>query len=127
MKSRTIIRIRRNRSRQGSVLLLCTLAAVVLSLAGLAILQSHSRNLAMTRSVESSMAARMASDGLMQRAIAQLRVDPNATLRVIDKNSSLPDAYGKIVPISATQSEVSIFLYKDAKVPSMKRIINTSN
>lgn len=111
-------------SRKGSLLLLCTLAAVTLSLAGLAILQSHSRKLAMTKSTESSVHARMATDALMQQAIAQLRVDPTAKLMIVDKGSALPSAYGEVVPISKTQSQVSIFLYRDSKIPSLVKTID---
>ncbi|KAA1260000.1 hypothetical protein LF1_25380 [Rubripirellula obstinata] len=118
-------RIRNAGSRTGSLLLLCTLAAVTLSLGGLAILQSHSRHLAMTKSTESSVQARMASDALMQRAVAQLRIDPTAKLMLVDKESPLRSAYGEVVPISRTQSQVNIFLYKGAKVPVISRIIDT--
>ena len=100
MKSKRRTLIGNARGRTGSLLLLCTLAAVTLSLAGLAILQSHSRNLEMTKSTESSVQARMATDALMHRAIAMLRIDPTINLEFVDPNSELPDAYGEIVPIS---------------------------
>ena len=116
---------RNTRIRHGSMLLLCVLATVSLSLAGLAILQSHSRNLAMTKAAESSVHARMATDALMQRAIAQIRVDPNAKMVIVDKDSAMTDAYGQVEPISKTQSEVRIYLYKDAKIPALLRIVDT--
>ena len=111
--------------RNGSMLLLCMLAATTLSLAGLAILQCHSRNLATTKSIESSVRARMTKDALMQRAIAVLRADPTTKDEFADKELDLPDAYCQIVPVSKTQSQVSIYLYENAKVPALLRIIDT--
>lgn len=108
------------------MLLLCTIATVMLSMAGLSILHSHTRNLARTRSVEASTQSRLAAEGLMQRAVARIALDPAVRLTMTDPNSTLPNAFADIVPISADQSQVRIYLYQDSKIPALTRVINTA-
>jgi Tfp pilus assembly protein PilV len=108
------------------MLLLCTIATVMISMAGLSILHSHARNLARTQSIETSVQARLAAEGLMQRAIARLRMNPTAKLVIMDQGSALPSAYGEVVPVSETQSEVRIYLYQDSEVPAVVKTIDTA-
>ena len=120
-----LMKSRRATSRRGSVLLLCTLATVMLSLAGIAILRTHKQHIAATHAAESSVEARMTTDGLMQRAIAQLRNDPHSPSLIQDKGSTMPEAFAKLQPISGTLSEVQVFLYQGSTTPALKRRIDT--
>ena len=81
--------MRRNQ-RRGSALLICTLAATVLSMAAIAILRSTQRNIARVDALAASASGRCVSEGLLQRSIALLRQNPNtqgvitdATLEVL--------------------------------------------
>ena len=122
-----MIRPKKHR-RQGSVLLLCTFAAVVLSLAGIAILHSHQRQIARVDALATSTKGRLAADGLLQRAIAQIRNNPTFDGELYyrdvpffdevmkeDPDSPLTKAYCDIDFISDTESLVKVYLYEGSK------------
>ncbi len=68
---------KRSKSRRGSALLLCTLAATLLSMSALVIIRSNRISIAQTHSQHAAVWGRHTAESLVQRSIAQLREDPN--------------------------------------------------
>ncbi len=118
--------LNQRRHRRGSALLVCTLAAAVLSMATLAILRSQQYSVRRVDAVRSSVSARMTSEGLTQRAIAMLRTDPKLTTKFKDERSKDSPAIVVVEPISADESRIDVYLYEGAQVPATSRIVNVT-
>ncbi|MDA8746353.1 hypothetical protein N9N28_17155 [Rubripirellula amarantea] len=115
---------RRRHQRRGSALLLCTLATVVLSLSAIAILKSHSREIGHTEAMESSVRGRLVAGGLLQRTIAQLRVDPLYSGTVTDRAAGSPDAFAQVTRVSASATRIDVFLYAGSRIPATSKIVD---
>ncbi len=115
---------RMQRQRRGSAILLCTLAAAILSLAAIAIVRSSRHHIAHTHAHRSSVDGHHISDGLAQRCVAILRADPNATGRVTDPNITLPDAYAELNLLSPTMTQIRVFLYAGSTIPALDTIVD---
>ena len=120
--------LRRNaghhRRRKGSAILVCTLAAAVLSLAAIAILRSSRHQIARTDAQRSSVHGHQVSDGLVQRCVAILRANPAATGRVTDPDTPMPDAFAELIQLSPTATQIRVFLYSGATTPAFDRIVD---
>ncbi|MEM9585634.1 MAG: hypothetical protein AAGA03_00010 [Planctomycetota bacterium] len=98
--------------------MLCTLAAAVLSMACIAIARGSRYQSQRITSLRTSTQARQVADGLAQRAIVLLRENPSLTGQVIDTNAGIDGAYANLQAISATQTDVQIFLYATSTQPA---------
>ena len=116
-----------HRKRRGSALLLCTLAAAVLATAAIAILRSGQRSIARIESIRACDSGRQVADGLVQRAIATLRVDGNASGLLVDPNSPLPDATCRLTPLAANATQIQVFLYAGATTPAVDMVVDPSS
>jgi type II secretory pathway component PulK len=114
----------RSRSRRGAALLVCTLAAAVLSMAAIAILRSSKRAIERVDAVQVSSASRAVSEGLLQRSIAILRVNPNATGSVTDPNNGMSSARAELRQLSPTATQVQVFLYPGSTVPAEDIVVD---
>ena len=112
------------RNRKGSALLLCTLAAAMLSMAAVGIIRGSRRAIARTDSLNASTEGRLVADGLFQRAIAHMRNDPAPNIVLTDSNSPLPSATCQLRTLSPTAVEVTVFLYAGATVPARQTIVD---
>ena len=111
-------------SRRGSALLLCTLATVVLSLSAIAILRSHTSEIGQTEAMESSVRGRFVAGGLLQRSVAQLRVDRKFSGTIIDRSSGSPDAFAQITPLTPAATRIEIYLYAGSRVPAVNKVVD---
>ena len=118
---------RKARCRTGSMLLLGTLAAFVLSLGSLAIIKSHSRRIAMTNAETASAQSRLTSVGLLQRSVALLQNDPLYQGTVIDRGAAIAEAYAEVSSISPTSTRIDIFLYRRAPVPAATKTVDPTS
>jgi type II secretory pathway component PulK len=74
MNMHLLIKTRRpHRRRSGYMLLVCTLAVTVLSMASIAIIRSSQHQIRLVDAQRSTVQGRATADGLYQRAIAVLR------------------------------------------------------
>ena len=112
------------RQRRGSAILLCTLAAAILSFSAIAILRSSRHQIAKTDAHRSGLQGHHVSDGLVQRCVAVLRANPNATGQVVDPSSPLANAYGELTQLSPTQTEIRVYLYAGSTTPAFDRIVD---
>lgn len=115
---------KRNRNRRGSALLICTLAAAVLSMATIAILRSQQHAVRRVDAARASLSAKMTADGLMQRAVALLRTDPSLATTFNDRRFRNSPAFVVVQPLSVDESRVSVYLYAGSTVPAVSRVIN---
>ena len=111
--------------RRGSALLVCTLAATVLSMAAIAIIRSSKRNIARVDAVRTTAQGRCVADGLFQRSIAMLRIDPNTTGSFSDAGNGMPDARVDLRQLSANQTQIQVFLYAASTVPAKDVVVRT--
>jgi len=105
--------------RQGSALLLTTLAATVLSLGSIAILRSSQRKIAQVDAIRHSMQSRCAAAGLFQRSIAILRTDINRTGTVTDPAIGDPNIRAELLSVAKDSTRVVVYLYDGATVPTI--------
>lgn len=115
---------RTHRHRRGSALLICTLAATVLSMASIAILRSNRREVARVEARRAASQARVVAQGLVQRSIAMLRDDAKLSGVIADKDSPLPDAYVELRPISADATLIQVYLYAGSRIPAVEKIVD---
>lgn len=119
--------LKRYRSRRGSALLICTLAAAVLSMATVAILRSQQHAVRRVDAARASLSAKMTADGLMQRAVAMLRANPTLATTFNDQRFRNSPAFVVVQPLSIDTSRVSVFLYAGSTVPAASRVINVTS
>ena len=110
--------------KRGSTLLLCTLATAVISTASIAILRSSQRQIARLDAQTSTTRGRTISDGLTQRAIAILRVDPNANGVISDPDLDNPDARCQLTRLSGNATQIQVFLYRSSTTPAADVIVD---
>ena len=109
--------------RRGSALLVCTLAATVLSMAAIAIIRSSQRNIALVDSLRISSQGRCVAEGLFQRSIALLRLDPKTTGTVLDPAVGMPGARCDLRKLSPTTTQIQVFLYAGSITPAKDVVV----
>lgn len=114
----------RTRQRRGSALLVCTLAAAILSMAAIAILRSSQRNIARVDALETSSRGRFVSEGLYQRSIALLRLNPNTTGTIVDPGNGMPEARCELRQLSPSATQIQVFLYAASTVPAKDVVVD---
>ena len=112
------------RQRKGSALLLCTLAATVLSMAAIAILRSGRQSIARVDSLRVSDSGRHVAEGFLQRSIALLQQNPNASGTVVDPANPLPGSRCELTPINANATQIRVFLYPGSSIPAVDAIVD---
>lgn len=117
---------RKTATRRGSALLVCTLAAAVLSMAAIAILRSSQRNIARVDSLRSSTQGRSVSQGLFQRSVAVLRTNPAASGLVTDPGVVLPGARSQLTRLSPSATRIQVYLYAGASMPAIDTVVDPS-
>lgn len=115
------------RKRSASALLLCTLAAAVLSMAAIAILRSGQRGVARVEARRSSSTAQHTAAGLLQRSIAVLRINPATTGNIVDPGNGLPGAYSELQRLSPTATRIRVFLYVAATTPAIETVVDPTS
>ena len=116
----------REKSRRGSALLVCTLAAAVLSLAAIAILRSSRHHITRTDASRTSIQGHHVTDGLVQRSIAILRADPNAAGTFVDPNVPIANAYSELTQLSPTATRIQVYLYAGSTTPAFDQVVDPS-
>lgn len=114
---------RLKRNRQGSALLLCTLAAAVLSMGGIAILRSTQRSIVRVESQQSARQGRAITEGLYQRSVAMLRQNP-ATIGTITDPAGSRTAYAELQMLSPSATRIRVFLYAGSSVPAKDSVVD---
>jgi len=103
--------------RRGSALLVCTFAAVALSLSSLAIIRSSRVAVLRVDSLRCHFETKHVAHGLVQNAIAHLQYDPNFHSNVVDttlkKSSPYREAYCSVVN-DGTTANIAVFMYPGA-------------
>ena len=117
-------RTRKRCRRQGSALLVCTLAAVVLSMASIAILRSTHRSIARIDALQSSVRGRCISQGLYQRSIAILRQDANFEGQVVDPVVGSDSGYSRITRLAPDATRIEVFLYAGATAAAVDTVLD---
>ncbi len=115
------------RCRRGSALLLCTLAIAVISLASIAIVRSNQRGIANVDGIRVSRQARYDADGIVQRSIAALRVDPTISGSLPLSASTPKDATVVLTPLSASETQIQVYLYDQSKVPARDLVVDPAS
>ena len=118
--------LKKLRRRRGSALLVCTLAAVVVSMAAIAIIRSGRQAVARVEALRASATARHVADGLTQRAIALLRADPTRSGDVADPNAPLPAARCQLLRLSPKATQIRVFLYAGSTIPAIDLVVDPS-
>ena len=67
---------------------------------------------------------RCVADGLFQRAIAALRLDPNRTGSITDPGSPLANANCQLRQLSPTATQIQIFLYAGSATPAKDIVVD---
>ncbi|MGB7325593.1 MAG: hypothetical protein WBD31_12035 [Rubripirellula sp.] len=117
----------RKHNRRGSALLICTLAATVLSMATIAIVRSNQRSVARVDATRTAIQSRLAADGLLQRSLAMLREDPKLSGEIRDKYSKHPERRIELRPLTSTTTMIQVFLYEGSKIPAVTRIVDVES
>lgn len=112
------------KQRHGSALLVCTLAAAVLSMASIAILRSSQRSIARVDALQNSSQGRCVTEGLFQRSVAILRTSPNTSGTIVDPSSSMPNARCELRQLSPTATQIQIFLYASSTIPAKDVVVD---
>jgi type II secretory pathway component PulK len=115
---------RKTANRRGSALLVCTLAAAVLSMAAIAILRSSQRSIARVDSLRGSCHGRCVAEGLFQRAVAILRTNPNTTGTIVDPNTGMPGARCELRQVSVNATLIRVFLYVGSTTPAKNSVVD---
>ncbi|TWU55801.1 hypothetical protein Poly59_21030 [Rubripirellula reticaptiva] len=104
--------------------MICTLAATVLSMATIAIIRSNQRSVARVDANRTAIQGRLFADGLLQRSLAMLRVDPKLSGEIRDKYSKHPEQRIELRPLTSTTTMIQVFLYEGSKIPAVSRIVD---
>ncbi len=105
-------------------MLLCMLAAVVISTAVIALVQLHRRSRVKIESRRSVVKATSETDGLYQRVITVIRNDPTYGGTVTPATKSAAGCYAVVKPVAASQTDISIYAYATAKAPLLARQVD---
>lgn len=116
--------LRTARCRQGSALLVCTLAVAVVGLSSIAILRSSQRHHASVDGIRASRQARYDADGMLQRAVAALRVDPNTSGSLPLGGTVAPSARCELVRLSADAVRINCLMYDNASIPARELVVD---
>ncbi|GAA5505332.1 hypothetical protein [Novipirellula caenicola] len=103
---------RRARRRTGSALLLCTLAAAVLSMSAIAILRSSKLAIARVDARRTAIQGRHIAAGLVQRAIAELKSDSNFEGEIVAAGTTMPTARVVVKQPSKKEATLTVYLYE---------------
>jgi hypothetical protein len=103
---------------------LCALASVILSLAATAILRSQRHAIARVDSQRTAIAGQHVAEGLLQRSIAMLRIDPLAQGTVVDPANLWPNASCQLQRLSPTATRIQIFLYSGSTTPAIDTVVD---
>ena len=114
----------RHHQRNASALLLCTLAAAVLSMAAIAILRSGQRGIARVEARRTSSAGQHVAAGLLQRSVAILRVNPATTGNIVDPGNGMPGAYSELQSLSPSATRIRVFLYAASTTPAIETVVD---
>ncbi len=117
----------RKNQRRGSALFICTLAATVLSMATITIVHCNQRSISRVNAIRASTQGRLAADGLVQRSIAMLRVDPKLSGEFRDKSSKHPEQRIQLTPLTSTTTMIQVFLYENSKIPAASRVVDPAS
>jgi len=115
---------RLKRNRRGSALLVCTLAITVISIASVAILRSTQRGITRVDAQRSTVQARLVADGLVQRAIAAIRLNPAARGTLPLPKLPLAEPRVELTPLSATATRIEVYLYNNAGVAARDVVVD---
>lgn len=113
---------RRRTKRHGSALLICTIATAFVSLASIAILRSNQRGISRVDAIRVSRQGRHAADGLVQRSIAALRVNPNRAGTIVDP--AVADARAELQRQSPNATRIQVFLFAAATVAARDLVVD---
>lgn len=97
---------------------------MVLSLSAIAILKSHTSEISQTEAMESSVRGRLVAGGLLQRSVAQLRVDRTFSGTIMDRSSGSPDAFAQVTSLAPTSTQIEIYLYAGSRVPAVTKVVD---
>jgi hypothetical protein len=118
--------IKRLPNRRGSALLLCTLAAAVLSVSAIAIIRSTQRGIVRVESQQAARQGRATTEGLLQRSIAILRTNPLTTGTIPDP-AGPAGAYADLRAMSPTATQIQIFLYANSTIPAKSIVVDPTS
>ena len=93
-------------------------------MAAIAILRSSQRHIAQVDAQRKSLQGRFVAEGLYQRSIAMLRLDPNTTGTIIDSGSGVPAARCELRRLSPTATQIQVFLYAASATPAKDIIVD---
>ncbi|GAA4467563.1 hypothetical protein [Novipirellula rosea] len=116
IQSKRLHKLRSARTRSGSALLLCTLAAAVLSMSAIAILRSSKLAIARVDARRTAIQGRHIADGLVQQAIAQLKSDADFEGEIFATDSAMPTARVVVKQPGKKEAMLSVFLYERSAV-----------
>ena len=122
IKSKRMHQPQNARRRSGSALLLCTLAAAVLSMSAIAMLRSSKLAIARVDAQRTAVQARHIGDGLVQQAIAQLKNDSNFEGEIFASGTAMPTARAVVKRPSKKEAMLYVFLYEKS-VTSAKEVL----
>ena len=108
------------------MLLVCTLAVTVLSVASLAIIRSSQQRVRLAEAQRFSTRGQTAADGLYQRALATLRSDPNANETIQDPGNGISGARATLERLSNNATRIEVFLYPSSTIPVIRTVIDPS-
>lgn len=106
------------------MLLVCTLAVTVLSVASLAIIRSSQQRVRLAEAQRFSTRGQTVADGLYQRALATLRSDPNANETIQDPGNGISGARAKLERLSNNATRIELFLYPNSSIPVISTVID---
>ncbi|MEM1070586.1 MAG: hypothetical protein AAGI63_16910 [Planctomycetota bacterium] len=106
------------------MLLVCTLAVTVLSMASIAMIRSGQHQIRLVEAQRVGTQSRMTAEGLYQRALATLRHNPNAQGSVFDPAIPTAGVRAELIRISDDATQIQIFLYDGSTIPAINRVID---
>ncbi|TWU54653.1 hypothetical protein Poly51_33720 [Rubripirellula tenax] len=92
-------------------------------MATIAIVRSNQLAVQRVDATRSAVQGRVFADGLMQRSLAMLRLDPTLSGEIREKGSSSAH-WIELRPMSKTTTMVQVFLYEGSKTPAITRVID---
>ncbi|QDV61777.1 hypothetical protein [Crateriforma conspicua] len=104
----------RYRHRQGGAVLLCTLAAAVLSISAIAILRAGTHQRGRIDSLRSAAQARQTAAGLIARAEAFVQQDTAFAGNVVDPTAMIPGSFAVVTNDGMGNVTIAAYLYPGA-------------
>ncbi|WP_442510769.1 hypothetical protein SH528x_002412 [Novipirellula sp. SH528] len=124
IKSKRLHKPQRARTRSGSALLLCTLAAAVLSMSAIAMLRSSKLAIARVDAQRTAIQGRHIGDGLVQQAIAQLNSDADFEGEIFATSTTMPTARVVVKRPSKKEAILYVFLYEKSAFAAKEVLID---